>query len=183
MSTDGIIKKHALSKWASIVNAGGDMRSVTPMVFMSTVILFLTANPYSNAQDNDGAAAIEQVSLVIDNKARKLGGTKMVAEHLKKQFHVDENTIYTLREKKMGYGDITTLLALAEQMPGGINEDNLNEIVDIRKGKWGDEGWERVAEYLGVEIDPVILRTKAVGSSLEHSADVSYEYASSEMAI
>ena len=140
-----------------------------PIIFMSTVILFLTVNPYSNAQDNDGVFAIEQVSSAIDNEVRKLGGTKMIAEHLKEQFHIDENVIYALREKKIGYGDMTALLALAEQMPGGINDDNLNEIVDIRKGKWGDAGWESVAGYLGIEINPVILRTRAIGLSLEYS--------------
>jgi hypothetical protein len=115
---------------------------------------------YALAVEND--QAIEDVSTVLDKEAGKLGGTKTVSDHLKKQFHINEEIIYSLRDRKIGYGDITTVLAVAEQMPGGITKDNLEEVVNMRGGHTGDESWNKITDYLGISIDSIVHRTKAV---------------------
>ena len=151
------------------------MKFYVPVVGFTAFLFFLSVYPSSNAQEWwDDGMTIEQVASSIDNESRKLGGTKIVAAHLKRQFQINDDVIYSLREKKIGYGDINIVLALAEKMPGGINDENISEIVDMRRGKTGGAPWERIAGYLGVEIKPVIHRAMSVVAALPSSVELSH---------
>ncbi len=132
------------------------------IVGLSVFVMLSCGVPCSNAQDGGDGMAIEWMSSIIDNEARKLGGTKVVAEHFKAQYGVDAEVIYTLREQKIGYGDIGVVLAMAEQMPGGINQDNLDEIVSLHAGQNISRRWETIAEYLGLDSERFIHRVNEV---------------------
>ncbi len=129
---------------------------------LSTLVFLFSAVPYSDAQDGGDGMSIEWMSSIIDNEARKLGGTKLVGEYLKAQFGVDAQVIYALREHKISYGDIGAVLAMAELMPGGINRDNLDEIVSMREGQQTGRRWETIADYMGVDKERFVHRVNAV---------------------
>lgn len=129
---------------------------------LSTLVLLFCAVPYSHARDGGDGMSIEWMSSIIDNEARKLGGTKLVGEYLKVQFGVNVQLIYALREHKISYGDIGVALAIAEQMPGGINWDNLDEIIAMREGQQIGRLWATIAEYLGVDKERFIHRVNTL---------------------
>ena len=149
------------------------MKSHVSILGISTFLFLMPAYPSSDAQDREDDMTIEQVSPSIDKESHKLGGIKVVSEQLKRQFHINDDVIFSLRERKITYGDINTVLALAEQMPGSVNDENINEIVGMRQGKMGNAAWDRIAGYLGVETKPVIRRTKMVVSALASPVELS----------
>ena len=130
------------------------------------MVVFMTPNPLFIEPESSDTYYFDEVSMDVDQEVKKLGGTKMVADRMINQFQVDGEFINTLRDKKITYGEMITVLAFAEQMPGGINEDNVDEIIHLRRGKWGDAGWEKVAGFLGIDIKPVLRRVKGFGMSL-----------------
>lgn len=138
------------------------MKILTFIAGMAVFLAVFSAALVASAQAGEDEQAIEQVSSTLDDEARKLGGTKTVADHLKKQFHINDEVIYSLRDRKIGYGDINTVLAVAEQMPGGITKGNIEEVVNMRGGQAGNESWNKITNYLGVKMDSVAHRTKAV---------------------
>ena len=77
------------------------MKFYVPVVGFTAFLFFLSVYPSSNAQEWwDDGMTIEQVASSIDNESRKLGGTKIVAAHLKRQFQINDDVIYSLREKR-----------------------------------------------------------------------------------
>ncbi len=140
-------------------------------VLMSLPVFFAVPAVYAQTVAND--QVIEVVSSAIDQEAGKLGGIKTVSTHLRKQFHINEEIIFSLRERKIGYGDINTVLAVAEQMPGGINKDNLEEVVNMRGGHSGTESWNKITDYLGIKIDSIVHRTQAVGFTMSDNDEPS----------
>jgi hypothetical protein len=139
-----------------------DMNDRSFIVGLSVFVMLSCGVPHSFAQDGGDGMAIEWMSSIIDNEARKLGGTKVVAEHFKAQYGVNTDVIYALREQKIGYGDIGVVLAMAEQMPGGINRHNLDEIVSLHAGQNISRRWETIADYLGLDSERFIHRVNAV---------------------
>lgn len=132
------------------------------IVGLSVFVMLFCGTQLAFAQDGGDGMAIEWMSSIIDHESRKLGGTKVVAEHFKTQYGVNTDVIYALREQKIGYGDIGVVLAMAEQMPGGINQDNLEEIVSLHAGQNISSRWETIAEYLGLDSERFIHRVNAV---------------------
>lgn len=129
---------------------------------LSVIVMLFCGVPCSNAQYGGDGMAIEWMSSIIDNEARKLGGTKVVSEHFKGQFGINTDEIVALREQKIGYGDIGIVLAMAEQLPGGINRDNLDKIVSLHAGQNISHRWETIAEYLGIDSERFIHRVNAL---------------------
>ena len=74
-------------------------------------------------------------------------------QKLAKEFNVNENLIDNLRKQKLGYGEIRHVLTIANQMPGGINDENTKKIMDMRQGGEHKEGWGRIAQDLGVKLN------------------------------
>lgn len=71
-------------------------------------------------------------------------------ERLKSDYKVDDARINGLRDKKYGYGEIKKVLALAEKMPGGITDENVNKITALRDGP-PKMGWGQIAKQQGVQ--------------------------------
>lgn len=75
-------------------------------------------------------------------------------EKIKTDFKVDDARVQSLRDKKYGYGEITKVLSLAEQMPGGITDENVAKITTMRDGP-PKMGWGQIAKEQGVKLGRV----------------------------
>ncbi len=94
-------------------------------------------------------------------------------ERLKSDYKVDDARIDGLRDKKYGYGEIKKVLALAEKMPGGITDENVNKIVALREGP-PKMGWGQIAKQQGVHPG------KLTGKGGEKSAEKAEKHEKSE---
>lgn len=94
----------------------------------------------------------------VEQKAEQGPGAR-----LKSEYKVDDARVNALRDKKYGYGEISKVLALAEKMPGGITDENVNKITALREGP-PKMGWGQIAKQQGVTLG------KVVGKGVEKSA-------------
>lgn len=73
------------------------------------------------------------------------------AERLKSEFKVDDARVQGLRDRKLGYGEVSIVLGLAEKMPGGITDANVKTIMDMRAGPPA-MGWGQIAKKQGTTL-------------------------------
>lgn len=90
----------------------------------------------------------------LDQEAATPAGTQHVTQRLMQEFGVDEARISSLRDERLGYGEIHHALSLAQQMPGGITDDNINQLLQM----WQDQhlGWGQIAQQLDTKLGPVV---------------------------
>jgi hypothetical protein len=77
------------------------------------------------------------------------------------EFKVDDARVQGLRDQKLGYGEISKVLALAEKMPGGITDENVKAVVAMRQGP-PVQGWGQIAKKQGVTMGSLNGREKNV---------------------
>ena len=129
-----------MNKWILLMIVGG------------TFIFAGLGNVYAlDADENETMEAAAR----LDRDSHKPGDAKRVEERLEKKFNVADARIDNLRKQGMGYGEIGITLSLASRMSGGINDQNVQKVVDLRQGQSGrKEGWGNVARDLDLRLKP-----------------------------
>lgn len=123
--------------------------------FFSFAYAFSIASAQTTGEETKAEETeLEGTADEVDKEAKEPEGEKKVVERLKTQYNVDDARIQSLRDKNFGYGEIAITFALAEQMPGGINDENIQKIVDLRREQ--NMGWGNVAKELGFKLGPVV---------------------------
>ncbi len=94
------------------------------------------------------------------------------AQALAKQFKVSEAQVTELRNQKMGWGEITISLAMAEHLSATsktplTTEQALTKIEQLRSEKMG---WGKIAQDLGFKLGPVVSAVEG-GEKTIHTAD------------
>jgi hypothetical protein len=92
----------------------------------------------------------------MEEEASTPEGAQRVTERLASEFHVDASVVTELREQRMGFGEIHHALSLAEQMPGGVTDENLGQIMAMRQEQ--KLGWGRIAQELETKLGPPTKR-------------------------
>lgn len=104
----------------------------------------------------------------LNKRASEPAGEKVVVQRLENQFKVKETQITALRDKKLGYGEIAITLAMAQKMPGGITDANVNQILSLRQGM-PPKGWGEIAKELKLgKLGPMVSNVERVRRSAEH---------------
>src|SRR2546427_5270945 len=126
------------------------------------------------AQDVDGKGAKELTRLTRKTDKRAVdrdGGrvtAKIVDEWKGTKFKFDPNStpreltaqdVHDLRAKKLGYGEISILLALTAKQPNSATAKSVSEILAMRQS---GEGWGKLARELGYKnLGSVVKSVKA----------------------
>jgi len=105
-----------------------------------------------------------KTSSALDKDAARPEGRKAVEARLKSEFKVDDARLQGLRDQKLGYGEMSIALSLAEKMPGGITDANVNAIMAQRQGP-PVMGWGEIARKQGVKLGEVIRKTKGLDAA------------------
>jgi hypothetical protein len=90
----------------------------------------------------------------LDKDAGQPEGEKTVTDKLKSEFKVDDARVQSLRDQKLGYGEVSIVLALAQGLPGGITDVNVQKVLALRQGP-PVMGWGKVTKSLGLKLGPV----------------------------
>ncbi len=133
---------------------------------MILAVLLLPAFTMTARADDDMLLA--QNSLHLDYKAEKTGWPTVVFDQLKEEFSVSDARLFSLREKDLSYAEITTVLSLAEQMPGGINDKNIQKVLTLRNGGGTGGytiGWGSVAKALQVKVSRAVHHAQRINES------------------
>ncbi len=100
-------------------------------------------------------------------------GEQVVMDKLTKEFNINNDQVSALRDKKLGFGEIAAVLALADKMSGGINDANINRVMSMHQS---GRGWAKLAKSLDVDLGGVVSKV----GSLEDSAHKDIKKASAE---
>ena len=101
----------------------------------------------------------------LDKSAVKPEGAQRVHDRIKAEFGVDDARVQALRDKNMGYGGISIALGLAQELPGGITDANVDKVMALRQGP-PVMGWGRLAKELGLKLGPVQSRVSKMSSEV-----------------
>src|SRR5262245_26857409 len=94
----------------------------------------------------------------INGEAAKLtpAGQKRVTESIAKQFKVDPSIVTELRNKKMGFGEITIALALSQELMKQDKTLTQQQALDsILTKRASGEGWGKIAHSLDLKLGHV----------------------------
>jgi len=131
------------------------------MVMAGALVIMMTGISAVRADTGRDVKKLDTVASTLDRDAGKHEGPAVVTERLEKEFGVTAGQIEWLRDKKLGFGEVTIAFSLARQMHGGINDANINKILAMRQGRPA-EGWGEIARKLGVKLGPVLSEVKKV---------------------
>jgi len=106
---------------------------------------------------------LETTAMEIDKDAVQLEDAKMVTDRLKIEFKATDEQMQRLRDQKLGYGEICIALSMAQRLPGGVTDENLQKVTALRQGP-PVMGWGNVAKELGTKLGPVLTRTRKVSA-------------------
>lgn len=97
----------------------------------------------------------------LNNVGRSASGERSLSRSLQEKFGADAAQIEGLRKQRLGYGDISVVMALASRLHGGISRLNIERIVSRwRAPRSGD--WARIARSMGVRVDRVVLQIESL---------------------
>jgi hypothetical protein len=137
------------------------------IIIVVPIVMALLVSAYvaTTAVASDAEFLLAQSSLHLDYKADKTGWPTVVFDQLTSEFKVSEARIFNLRQQGLSYGEISTVLSLAEQMPGGINDRNIQKVLALHDDGGYKIGWGSVAKALHVNVDNAIHHTEAMNES------------------
>lgn len=108
---------------------------------------------------------LESSAMEMDKEAAKPACQESFQEKIKAEYNVDDARIQALRDQKMGYGEISIALGLAQGLPGGITDANVQKIVSLRQGP-PVMGWGRISKDLGLKLGPVRSKMKKISAEV-----------------
>lgn len=141
-------------------------------------VLALTGVSIGSAADGPSKdeQRMERVSAQTDKDAEGAEGQKAVESRLESEYKVDDARIQGLRDQKMGYGEISIALALAEKRTGGITDANVAAVMAERNGP-PKMGWGQIAKKQGTTIGKLEGRVKGVRApAAEHHKAAKMEH-------
>jgi hypothetical protein len=142
------------------------MRNIFALV---TAIFLLVCATASFAAVSPEEKKLDDEISALNKRASQPAGEKVVVRRLENQFKVKEAEITSLRDKKLGYGEIAIVLAMAQKMPGGITDANVNQILSLRQGT-PPKGWGEIAKELKLgKLGTMVSNVERVRRSAEHS--------------
>lgn len=147
---------------------GGVMKNKE--IVMMVLGLILCAGMLVWAEDKTSEERnLESSAQEMDKEAAKPACQESFQEKIKSEFKVDDARVQGLRDQKMGYGEISIALGLAQGLPGGITDENVRKIVALRQGP-PVMGWGRIAKDLGLKLGPVRSKMKKISAEARKEA-------------
>lgn len=98
----------------------------------------------------------EQMTQEVSDKLDEQGKQEpqKVQDSLVREYNVTGGQIANLRGQGLGFGDINIVLGLAQQMKGGVNDQNIQTVVSTRQSQPG-MGWGNIAKSLNLDLQSV----------------------------
>jgi hypothetical protein len=139
---------HAYMKWMSLAVA-------------ALLMLFMTAVPAVRADTASDDKKLDAQIAAFDKDAGSPKGEQIVTERLEKEFNATEAQIQSLRNEKLGFGEIAIVLSLASNLPGGLTDANITKITSMREGP-PVQGWGEIAKSQGVKLGSVLSKVEKI---------------------
>jgi hypothetical protein len=136
-------------------------KAVGLSAFLFTIAAFTPAGASTSAAQS----RLDQSVTVLNRESSQPHGAQIVTERLSKEFGVPDTQIKELRAKRLGFGEITILLSLAKQMPGGDTDANIQKVLALRQTN-PPTGWGVVAKELGLKVGKTVSQSHRIATQL-----------------
>lgn len=100
----------------------------------------------------------------LNDTAAKPDGEKAVVKQLAIDLNTTDQRIRSLRDQRLGYGEIACLLSLAQNLPGGVTDANVQKVLALRQGP-PVRGWGEVARQLGVKLGKTVSQVRKTANN------------------
>jgi len=135
----------------------------------------------------DDEQTLQQKAATLDQAPSSSKQDEARAQSLAKEFKVPESVVTDLRNKKMGWGEITISLSMAQHLAQSsktpmTTEQALTKVELLRSEKMG---WGKIAKDQGFKLGPVVSdveRSERAMKSADRAAGERVEQAKSERA-
>jgi len=133
------------------------------LVFIVAIIAALAASGTAWAELSKAEKNLERESKRLNDTAAKPDGEQAVLKRIRAEFKIEDAQIQVLRDRMLGYGEIASALSLAQKMPGGATEANVQKVLSMRLGP-PVVGWGQVAHQLGTKLGATVSEVKKMNN-------------------
>lgn len=133
--------------------------------FLISGLFLIAAAIPALAQENMEDKQADTAAVEVEKTAATPEGQERVAGKIKAQFGVDDARVQAMKTSGLSNGEIQIALALAQSMPGGINDENVQKLTALRMGP-PKAGWGKIAKDLGLKVGPAIAKAKKAAAEL-----------------
>ena len=140
------------------------MKNKHMQLVFAGLFMFAAAVPAFAQEASVDEKKLDKVEADLNKNAAEPEGQAVVTEKIKSDFKVDDARISGLQAQGLSHGGITAALALAQGLPGGITDENVQKVVALRQGP-PVMGWGKVAKDLGLKLGPAISKAKKTGDA------------------
>ena len=142
------------------------MKNNKLQLMLAGLFLCAAAMPALAQEKTREEKKLESKAAELDKSALKPEGQQRVNDRIKAEFAVDDARVQALRDKNMGYGGISIALGLAQGLPGGITDANVDKVMALRQGP-PVMGWGKIAKELGLKLGPVQSRVHKMSAEIK----------------
>lgn len=135
-------------------------------LMLAGLFLCAAAMPVFAEERSREEKKLEAAGGELDKSAVEDEGQPRVTDKIQTQFGVDGARVQSLRDKKLGYGEVSIVLGLAQGLPGGITDANVDKIMALRQGP-PVMGWGKIAKSLNLKLGPVQSKVHKISSDLK----------------
>jgi hypothetical protein len=100
----------------------------------------------------------------INDTAAKPDGEKAVIKRLVVDLKASEQQVKALLDRKLDHGEVAVILSLAQTMPGGTTDANIQKVLDMRQGP-PVAGWGDVAHLVGAKLGRIVSQVRKVANN------------------
>ena len=135
----------------------------TLLMLIVGIIAALAGTGTAWAELSKAEKNLEREAKRLNDTAAKSDGEKAVLKRIEREFKVSDAQVQALRDRKLGYGEIAIVLSLAQKMPGGVAEVNVQKVLSLRQGPPA-AGWGQVARQLGTKLGATVSQVKKMNN-------------------
>jgi hypothetical protein len=100
----------------------------------------------------------------LNDTAAKPDGEKAVVKRIVADLKATEPQVRALRDSKLGYGEIAVVLSLAQAIPGGTTDANIQKVLALHQGPPA-LGWGEVAKQLGTKLGKTVSQVRKTANN------------------
>jgi hypothetical protein len=139
------------------------MKRYSAVLGIACILSLLTTGAAATDMSKD-EKNLEREAKRVNDTAAKPDGEKAVIKRLVTDLMATEQQVRTLRERKLSYGEVAGVLSLAQALPGGVTDANVQKVLALRQGP-PLTGWGQVARQLDTKLGKTVSQVRKVANN------------------
>lgn len=133
-------------------------------IFAIGILAALCVMSPARAEVSKDERNLEREAKRLNDTAAKPDGEKAVVKRLTAEFKATDQQVQDLRGRNLSYGEAAIVLSLAQTLPGGVTDANLQKVLALRQGP-PVMGWGQVARQLGTKLGKTVSQVRKAANN------------------